>query len=199
MGEPLISEKILIAGTDEAGRGPLAGPVVAAAVILTGKQRSELVAAGLNDSKKLTPAKREKLFKLMCDMQMEWKAQEADNRQIDSVNILQASLWCMKQSVLQLKHRPDIVLVDGNMLIPDFDIKQKCVIKGDSRVPAIAAASVVAKVLRDHIMLDLDKKYPQYGFARHMGYPTKFHKEMIEKYGPSPVHRMSFSGVKKVS
>ena len=116
---------------------------------------------------------------------------------IDRINILQASLWCMKHSVLRLELWPDLVLVDGNRLIPDFPIRQKCVVKGDDKVPAIAAASVVAKVLRDRVMLRLDKIYPQYGFAKHKGYPCAAHMKLIAELGPSPVHRLSFGGVKE--
>lgn len=188
-------KQYIIAGTDEAGRGPLAGPVVAAAVVLSYDERKVLLEAGLTDSKKITAIKREKLFNLICDMGITWRAQAATNVKIDRINILQASLWCMKRSVLQLPQTPDLVLVDGNKLIPRFNLKQKCVIKGDLKVPAIAAASIVAKVLRDRVMLSLDEIYPQYGFSGHKGYPTKKHKELIKLYGPSPVHRFSFKGV----
>lgn len=188
---------VIIAGTDEAGRGPLAGPVVAAAVILTNAQREELLDAGLRDSKKLTEKKREALFELICDTGVVWRAQAASPFKIDRMNILQASLWCMKRSVEQLDVAPDIVLVDGNKMIPGLFIRQKCVIKGDDRVPAIAAASVVAKVLRDRVMTVLDRLYPQYGFAKHKGYPSAVHRKIIAEIGPSPVHRLSFNGVAK--
>lgn len=187
----------VIAGTDEAGRGPLAGPVVAAAAILTPEQRKLLVAEGLRDSKKLSPKKREALFVRICELGVVWKAQAASPHVIDRINILQASLWCMKHSVLRLELWPDLVLVDGNRLIPDFPIRQKCIVKGDDKVPAIAAASVVAKVLRDRVMLRLDKIYPQYGFAKHKGYPSAAHMKLIAELGPSPVHRLSFGGVKE--
>ena len=135
----------VIAGTDEAGRGPLAGPVVAAAAVLTIEQRELLLSLGLNDSKKLTAKKREKIFAAMCEAGVEWRAQAASPRVIDRINILNASLWCMKRSVERLRVRPNLVLVDGNRLVPRLAVRQKAVIKGDSRVPAIAAASIAAK------------------------------------------------------
>ena len=184
-----------IAGTDEAGRGPLAGPVVAAAAILTNEQRSILMANGLKDSKKLSPSAREDIFKLICDLDVVWSAQAASHIRIDRMNILQASLWCMKRSVERLYIKPDIVLVDGNKLIPHMMLCQKCVIKGDDKVPAIAAASVIAKVLRDRAMLVLDKIYPEYGFRRHKGYPSAEHRKILQEIGPSPIHRRSFNGV----
>jgi ribonuclease HII len=184
-----------IAGTDEAGRGPLAGPVVAAAAILTNEQRSILMAHGLKDSKKLSPSAREDIFKLICDLDVVWSAQAASHIRIDRMNILQASLWCMKRSVERLYIKPDIVLVDGNKLIPHMMLCQKCIIKGDDKVPAIAAASVIAKVLRDRAMLVLDKIYPEYGFKRHKGYPSAEHRKILQEIGPSPVHRLSFNGV----
>lgn len=187
----------VIAGTDEAGRGPLAGPVVAAAAILTAEQRKILVAAGLRDSKKLTEKKRERLFARICELGVVWRAQAASPGVIDRINILQASLWCMKRAVLSLCVWPDLVVVDGNKLIPDFPIRQKCVVKGDDKVPAIAAASVIAKVLRDRVMLSLDKLYPQYGFAKHKGYPCAAHMKIIAEIGPSPVHRLTFGGVRE--
>lgn len=185
----------LIAGTDEAGRGPLAGPVVAAAVILTKEQRDFLVENGLKDSKKMTHAKREKMFALICECGAQWKAQSASPMRIDGMNILQASLWCMRRSVERLSSRPDLILVDGNKTIPRLLVRQKCVIKGDDRVPAIAAASVVAKVLRDRVMVVLDRLYPEYGFAGHKGYPCAAHREILAELGPCPAHRKSFRGV----
>ena len=188
----------LIAGTDEAGRGPLAGPVVAAAAILTSEQRELLLSMGLNDSKKLTPRKREKIFAAMCEVGVEWRAQAASPRVIDSINILNASLWCMKRSVERLRQRPSLVLVDGDRAVVGFAIRQKTITKGDTRVPVIAAASVAAKVLRDRVMEALDKIYPKYCFAKHKGYPSKLHRDLIAEYGPSPVHRLSFRGANSV-
>ena len=188
----------VIAGTDEAGRGPLAGPVVAAAAVLTIEQREMLLSLGLNDSKKLTAKKRDKIFAAMCEAGVEWRAQAASPRVIDRINILNASLWCMKRSVERLRVRPNLVLVDGNRLVPGLAVRQKAVIKGDSRVPAIAAASIAAKVLRDRVMEALDKIYPQYGFAQNKGYGTKEHVEALQKYGPCKIHRCSFEPVKSM-
>ncbi len=195
MGKPLGAPAFIIAGADEAGRGPLAGPVVAAAAILTAAQRERLLDAGLRDSKKLTPKRREALFEEICDLGVLWRAQAASARRIDRINILQASLWCMKRSVERLALSPSLVLVDGNRAIPGLALPQKPVIKGDDRVPAIAAASVIAKVLRDRVMTVMDRVYPQYSFAKHKGYPSALHKSLIAEYGPSPIHRLSFRGV----
>jgi ribonuclease HII len=188
---------IVAAGTDEAGRGPLAGPVVAAAVILTNEQRQYLLSKGLKDSKKLSPSRREDLFCRMCECDIKWRAQAASPYKIDRINILQASLWCMKRSVERLDCEPDIVLVDGCTYIPGLGIYQRCVVKGDDRVPAIAAASVVAKVLRDRIMRTMDKIYPDYGFSAHKGYPSAEHRRILLEIGPSPIHRVSFRGVSR--
>ena len=190
-----LSSAYLIAGTDEAGRGPLAGPVVAAAAILTNEQRSVLIGEGLRDSKKLTEKSRERLFEIICSCGVVWRAQAASPHRIDRMNILQASLWCMKRSVEKLPTQPNLVLIDGNKYIPGIFIKQKYIVKGDDKVPAIAAASVIAKVLRDRIMITLDTLYPRYGFARHKGYPSAKHRAILAEIGPSPVHRMSFRGV----
>ncbi len=188
---------IVVAGTDEAGRGPLAGPVVAAAVILTNEQRQYLLSKGLKDSKKLSPSRREDLFCRMCECGINWRAQAASPHKIDRINILQASLWCMKRSVERLDSEPDIVLVDGCTYIPGLGSFQRCVVKGDDRVPAIAAASVVAKVLRDRIMRSMDKLYPEYGFSAHKGYPSAEHRRILMEIGPSPIHRFSFRGVSR--
>ena len=185
----------VIAGTDEAGRGPLAGPVVAAAVILTREQRSVLCACGLCDSKKLTEKSREKLFEKICELGVVWRAQAATPYRIDKTNILAASLWCMRRSVEQLPVWPDLTLVDGNQRIPGLLSEQKCIVKGDDIVPAISAASVVAKVLRDRIMITFDAIYPEYNFAKHKGYPSALHREILQRKGPSPIHRLSFRGV----
>ena len=185
----------IIAGTDEAGRGPLAGPVVAAAAILTAEQRDLLLSFGLRDSKKLSARRRESLFEKICEAGVVWKAQAASPRRIDRENILRASLWCMKRAVERLPVVPSLVLVDGNRLIPGLSIAQRTVIKGDDRVPAIAAASIIAKVLRDRTMDVFDRIYPQYKLAKHKGYPSALHKQLIAEYGPSPIHRLSFRGV----
>ncbi len=188
----------VVAGTDEAGRGPIAGPVVAAAAILSISQREMLLSAGLRDSKKLSAAKREALFEKICEAGVIWRAQAASAGRIDRTNILKASLWCMKRSVEQLEKRPTVVLVDGNRLITALDVPQKTVIKGDDRVPVIAAASVIAKVLRDRVMEVMDRIYPQYLFAKHKGYPSALHKQLVAVYGPSPIHRLSFRGVSDI-
>ncbi|MEG1603371.1 MAG: ribonuclease HII [Cloacibacillus sp.] len=190
-----ISGAFIIAGTDEAGRGPIAGPVVAAAAVLTNDQRSALMDAGLKDSKKLTPKKREALFEKMNELGVLWRAQAASSAKIDRINILRASLWCMKRSIEQLGLRVSLVLVDGNMTIPALALPQKTVVKGDDRVPVIAAASIVAKVLRDRVMEAMDDIYPQYLFSKHKGYPSALHKSLVAQYGPSPIHRLTFKGV----
>lgn len=186
---------VRIAGTDEAGRGPLAGPVVAAAAILTNDEREALLSAGLRDSKKLTEKKRDRLFEEICSLGVVWHAQAACAAKIDRDNILAASLWCMRRSVEQLPAAPSLVLVDGNRAVPGLLVPQKTVIKGDDRVPVIAAASIVAKVLRDRVMTVMDSIYPQYLFARHKGYPSQLHKRLLEEFGPSPIHRLTFRGV----
>ena len=185
----------VIAGTDEAGRGPLAGPVVACAVILTREQTNLLLDNGLRDSKKMTEKARERLFEKICELGVVWRAQAATARRIDKTNILAASLWCMRRSVEQLPVWPDLTLVDGNQRIPGLLSEQKCVIKGDDKVPAISAASVVAKVLRDRIMVTYDAVFPEYKFAKHKGYPSALHREILKTLGPSPIHRLSFKGV----
>jgi len=184
---------ILVAGTDEAGRGPLAGPVVAAAAVLTREQRERLVSAGLRDSKKMSGRQRERIFALICEMGVAWRAQAASPIRIDTMNILRASLWCMASAVARLPVRPALVLVDGNRPIPSLAYDQKCVIRGDGIVPSIAAASVIAKVLRDRVMSSLDSLYPGYGFAAHKGYPTPEHLRALAELGPCAAHRLSFA------
>ena len=181
-----------IAGVDEAGRGPLAGPVVAAAVVLPPSPSID----GINDSKKLSQKKREKLYSVileLCDVGVGI----VDESTIDSINIFQASRLAMKKAVLDLTKKPDYLLIDGPMTI-DYTCRSKSIIKGDSLSASIAAASIVAKVTRDALMLELHKKYPHYAFDEHKGYPTKKHVELIEYYGISPVHRQSFGPVKRV-
>jgi len=184
--------KMLIAGVDEAGRGPLAGPVVAAAAILTDEQKHVLLEMGLTDSKKLTPARREKIMARMISLGVVWKAQAASPARIDRMNILQASLWAMKRSVLNLSGDFEKVIVDGTFTLPGYPFLQEALPKADLNIPEVAAASIFAKVLRDRAMCALDRIYPRYGFARHKGYPTKVHIEALREYGPSPVHRRTF-------
>jgi ribonuclease HII len=192
--EPFVStySGILVAGTDEVGRGPLAGDVVAAAVILDPAQPI----AGLDDSKKLTEKKREALFPEIQRKAMSWCIARASVAEIDQLNILHASLLAMTRAVEGLLIQPEHVLVDGNR-IPRWSYPAESVVKGDSRVAAIAAASILAKVTRDREMLELDLLYPGYGLAGHKGYPTKAHLEALDKLGPSPIHRCSFGPVRK--
>ncbi len=177
----------LICGVDEAGRGPLAGPVAVGAVVLPENCEIE----GLNDSKKLSEKKREELFPIICEKALYWSVVLVDNEEIDDINILAATMKGMKQAVYDLEVTPDYVLVDGNRL-PDYDIPAQFVIKGDAKSMSIAAASVLAKVTRDRLMLEYDKIFPQYQFSKHKGYGTKLHYEMIEKHGISPIHRKTF-------
>ncbi len=183
----------VIAGVDEAGRGPLAGPVVSAAVILP----ENFDVPGINDSKKLSEKKREALFPVIQKRAIAFGIGLADHKEIDQINILQASLLSMKRAVEALSVTPDYLLVDGKFNIA-CTIDQRSVIKGDALSLSIAAASILAKVTRDRIMADLDLQYPEYGFKRHKGYPTKAHKDAILTHGPCPVHRRSFKGVKDI-
>ena len=176
-----------VCGIDEAGRGPLAGPVFAAAVILP----VDCVIEGLNDSKKLTEKKRDLLFDEIKKKAVAYCVASVDEKTIDEINILQADFVAMRKAVEGLSVKADFALVDGNQY-PHTGINELCIVKGDSKSPSIAAASILAKVSRDRYMLELDKEYPEYQFARHKGYGTKLHYECIEKYGISPVHRKSF-------
>lgn len=184
----------LLAGVDEVGRGPLAGDVVAAAAILDPARPIE----GLADSKKLTEKKREALFDLIRERALCYAVARATVAEIDRLNILHASLLAMRRAVEQLSVQPEFVLVDGNKK-PDWHYPCDTVVKGDSRVQAIAAASILAKVTRDREMAELDKQYPGYGLAGHKGYPTKAHQQALEQLGPSPIHRQSFAPVKQLS
>mgnify|MGYP000193631926 FL=1 len=181
-----------VAGVDEAGRGPLAGSVVAAAVILDPSQPI----AGLTDSKKLTAAKRAKLEIEIKRTAVAWAIAEATIEEIDDLNILHASMLAMRRAVLALKTCPDIVLVDGNREPDLADFEVHAIIKGDLTEPCISAASVLAKEYRDRQMLDLDRLYPQYLFAKHKGYPTQLHRDLLIQHGVSPVHRRSFKPVR---
>ena len=179
-----------IAGTDEVGRGPLAGEVVAAAVILD----PATPIPGLNDSKKLSDKQRQQLVILIKERALALAIGRSSVIEIDSLNILQASLLAMRRAVEALPLRPQLVYVDGNHL-PDWRYKSKAIVRGDAKIPAIAAASVLAKVTRDREMEALDSLYPGYGLATHKGYPTKQHLEALAKLGPSPIHRKSFAPV----
>lgn len=183
-----------IAGIDEAGRGPLAGPVVAAAVILP----HGFLIEHCNDSKKLSVELREKIFnELDSNPQIEIGVGIVSSEDIDSMNILRASLLAMTIAVKNLKSPPDYILVDGDYL-PSPDIEGRCIVKGDSRSISIAAASIIAKQTRDKIMEQYDKIYNQYGFAKHKGYGTSYHLDMLMKHGPSPIHRKTFLPVRKI-
>jgi len=184
----------LVAGADEAGRGPLAGPVVAAAAILTERQREVLVKLGLRDSKQMTPQKREALFCAMREMDVVWRAQAAGLEVIAKLNISGASLWAMAKSVRKLPVTVGLVVVDGLSELPGLTVLQIPMVSADDLVPSVSAASVVAKVLRDRVMIAFDRLYPQYGFARHKGYPTEAHRNAVRSFGLSPVHRASFCG-----
>ena len=177
----------VICGVDEAGRGPLAGPVCAAAVILP----EHLQIPGLTDSKKLTDKKRRELFPIIQEQAIAYGIGLASEQEIDEINILQATFLAMRRAMDQLSVRPEIALIDGNRET-DFGLPVKTVVKGDSLSANIAAASVLAKVTRDNIMVELAQQYPEYGFEIHKGYGTKAHYEALRTYGPSPIHRRSF-------
>ena len=176
-----------ICGVDEAGRGPLCGPVFAAACILP----DGLYIEGLNDSKKLTEKKREKLFDIIKKEAVAYSIASADVEEINEMNILEADLLAMRRAIDGLGVKADFAIIDGN-IARDFPIPARAVVKGDSKSMSIAAASVLAKVARDRLCLELDRKYPQYGIAKHKGYGTKEHTELLKQYGPSPIHRLSF-------
>lgn len=177
----------IVCGVDEAGRGPLAGPVYAAAVILP----KGYVIDGVNDSKKLTEKKRELLFDVIRNEAVACSIGIADEKEIDEINILQATFLAMRRAVEGLSVKADIALIDGNKK-PGLDITEWDIVKGDAKSASIAAASIIAKVSRDRYMLEMAEKYPEYHFEKHKGYGTKLHYEMIEKYGISPIHRKSF-------
>ncbi len=177
----------IVCGTDEAGRGPLAGPVVAAACILP----DGYILPGLDDSKKLSEKKREKLFDIICENALSYSIALSTPEEIDEINILEASLQAMRRSIAGLSIAPDLVLVDGN-INRGFEQKAVAVVSGDAISQSIAAASILAKVTRDRLCMELDLEYPQYGFKKHKGYPTKAHKMAVYEFGPCPQHRRSF-------
>lgn len=193
MSIQFIPEERIVAGVDEAGRGCLAGPVVAAAVIL--KEFDPI--DGLRDSKKLSPAKRISFEKMIKARSLAWTLGLSWPREIDNVNILEASLRAMSRAVCRLKVRPDLVLVDGNK-IPPLDLPCRAIVGGDDKVPVISAASVLAKTFRDRLMEHLDKRYPGYGLKKHKGYATKVHLKALQALGPCSLHRQSFAPVKKL-
>ena len=176
-----------VCGVDEAGRGPLCGSVVAAAVILP----PDFVLEGLNDSKKLTAKKREALFDLICENALAYCIAEASVEEIDQMNILEADLLAMRRAIDGLQIKADYALIDGN-IARDFQIPARAVVHGDAISPSIAAASILAKVTRDRQCVELDRLYPQYGIAKHKGYGTKAHMDALRQFGPSPIHRKQF-------
>lgn len=191
--EPISIVRKLVAGVDEAGRGPLAGPVIAAAVILD----AEKPIVGLADSKVLSAGRREELSLLIKQRALCWALGRAEVEEIDHLNILQASLLAMQRAVAALKVIPDLALVDGNQS-PKLLCHVQTIVRGDATIPAISAASILAKVARDAEMCKLDTLYPGYGFAKHKGYPTDAHLKALERSGVSPMHRRSFGPVRRL-
>ena len=182
------NEKIkIICGVDEAGRGPLAGPVVAAACILP----DDLIIDGLDDSKKLTEKKREKIFDVIIEKALDYSVASASVEEIEEINILNAAMLAMKRAIDGLSIKPDLALIDGNTS-RGFTVPTKTVVHGDAISQSIAAASILAKVTRDRLCYEYDKEYPEYGFAKHKGYGTKLHTDALKKYGITPIHRPSF-------
>ena len=177
----------LLCGVDEAGRGPLAGPVYAAAVMLPRNLEIE----GLNDSKKLSEKKREALFGIICEKALSYGIASASVEEIEKLNILNAALLAMNRAIEKLSPAPELALIDGNRST-GIRFQNRCIVKGDAKCADIAAASVLAKVSRDRYMLEMAEKYPEYYFERHKGYGTKLHYEALDRFGPSPIHRMSF-------
>jgi ribonuclease HII len=182
-----------LAGVDEAGRGPLAGPVAVAAVILDPARRLD----GLGDSKVLTETRREALFPLIQSQSLAWSIVLVHADEIDRLNILQATMAGMRRAVAALATTPSRVLVDGNRVPPGLGIETEAIVKGDAKIAAISAASILAKVARDRWMQDLDAAHPEYGFAAHKGYPTPEHLEALRRLGPCPAHRRSFAPVRE--
>ncbi len=178
---------ISVCGVDEAGRGPLAGPVVAAACILPIDCEIE----GLNDSKKLSEKKRDQLFEIIKEKAIAYSIASASNQEIDEFNILNATMLAMARAIEGLPQKADFALVDGNC-VRNFPVPAATLVKGDAKCPSIAAASILAKVTRDRICMEMDKEYPEYNFKKHKGYPTKEHRELVMKYGPCPLHRLTF-------
>jgi ribonuclease HII len=195
----LLESDGLLAGVDEAGRGPLAGPVVAAAVVLS--PRAPI--SGLADSKKLTPARRASLAILIKQRALAWSVAWADPAEIDAINILAATMLAMRRAIHGLVLTPAHVQVDGNRLpnlcFEGFTMSGEAIVGGDDIVPAISAASIIAKTTRDAMMIELDRLYPRYEFARHKGYGTKIHRDRLQEFGPCPEHRHSFAPVRAAS
>lgn len=188
-----LSANAVVAGVDEVGRGALFGPVVAAACILSEEKAGELATCGVRDSKQLSPSARNRLATQIQALAVDCQIGVASVREIDQFNILQASLLAMKRSILKLKISPDLCLIDGNQRIPNLGIPQQTLVKGDQQSIAIAAASIVAKVWRDQLIVRLAAKYPEYDLANNKGYGTTKHRQALMDYGRSPLHRKSFS------
>jgi ribonuclease HII len=184
----------MIAGVDEVGRGPLAGPVVVASVILN----PDVDIPGITDSKKLTDKRRDVLFDLIIAAAIDYEIVRLDHHEIDRLNILQATMEGMRRSINQLSTMPTLALIDGNRVPHGVEVPMQAIIKGDAKESCIGAASILAKVTRDREMIEMDSKYPGYGFAKHKGYPTKQHLEAIELLGPCEIHRRSFSPIKQM-
>ena len=188
-----------VAGIDEVGRGPLAGPVVAVAIIFSkSKLLNKLLEVGIRDSKLLSAKKREYLAELILEKCHSWSVGIVSEEVIDRINILEASLLAMRKAVENLETKPDFLLIDGKQTIKNYPVSQIAIPKADQSVFSVSAASILAKVTRDKILIDLDKKYPEYGFAQHKGYGTKFHLEVLNKIGPCKIHRKTFSPVEKL-
>jgi ribonuclease HII len=183
-----------VAGVDEAGRGPLAGPVIAGAVILDPARPID----GLDDSKRLSAARRECLYEEICQRALAWSIGRAEVEEIDRINILQATLLAMQRAVEGLVPVAEYVLVDGNRS-PGFACPSQAVVRGDSRVAAISAASILAKVTRDREMVEMDRQFPGYGLAQHKGYPSRLHIEALELLGVTPIHRRSYAPVRRIA
>ncbi len=187
---------IRVACLDEAGRGPLAGPVVAAAVVLINFRSPDLRKLVLKDSKKLSPKKRGEFYKILTKHQaIEWGIGKVSEKVIDKINIFQATKLAMKRAIEKLRRKPNFLVLDGRMSL-DLKIPQKSIVKADEKVFSCAAASIIAKVTRDRIMERYHQKYSRYGFAQHKGYPTKIHRRKLRRYGPCKIHRKSFKPVK---
>lgn len=190
-----------IAGIDEAGRGPLAGPVVAAAVIFNGNAKitNKMIAIGVRDSKTLSFKRREFLYDIITESCDSWSVGIVLEEVIDQINILEASKLAMRKAVEELNIPPDFLLIDGKHTIENYPASQMAIPSADQNILSVSAASIIAKVTRDRILIKLDKEYPEYGFAKHKGYGTKFHFEMLTKIGPCKIHRKSFSPIKELT
>ncbi len=193
----LDSGYVCLGAIDEAGRGPLAGPVVAACVVMDSDFKLVKELEDVKDSKKLSEKKREALFDIINSEFSGMGIGICDHKTVDRINILQASFLAMKKAIGALRKKPGMIILDGKFPIPNLSLKQEPIIKGDARIFSIAAASIIAKVTRDRMMVDLDRTYPEYGFSKHKGYPTKAHRAAIRKFGCSPIHRKTFKGVKE--